>query len=51
MRNKRATRKSGFCCCCALSGLHETMHRNNKNAVRSTAFLLHIAEESKGKTQ
>ena len=30
MRNKKATHKSGFCCCCALSGLHETMHRNNK---------------------
>ena len=24
MRNKKATLASGFCCCCALSGLHET---------------------------
>ena len=51
MRNKKATRKSGFfvvavhCRACTKQCSEIT-----KDSVQSTAFLLHIAEDSKGKT-
>ena len=51
MRNKKATRKSGFCCCCALSGLHETMHRNNKRSRTLYGFLVAHCRGFQGKDE
>ena len=49
MRNKKATLASGFCCCCALSGLHETMHRNNKKCRTKYGFLVAHCRGLQGK--
>ena len=49
MRNKKATRKSGFCFFEHCRACTKQCSEITKDSVQSTAFLLHIAEDSKGK--
>ena len=51
MRNKKATLSSGLCFSEHCRACTKQCSEITKDAVQSTAFLLHIAEESKGKTQ
>ena len=50
MRNKKATQKSGFCFSEHCRACTKQCSEITKDAVQSTAFLLLIAEDSKGKT-
>ena len=49
MRNKKATLSSGFCFSEHCRACTKQCSEITKDAVQSTAFLLHIAEDSKGK--
>ena len=49
MHNKKATQKSGFSFSEHCRACTKQCSEITKDAVQSTAFLLHIAEDSKGK--
>ena len=49
MRNKKATLSSGFCFFEHCRACTKQCSEITKDSVQSTAFLLHIAEDSKGK--
>ena len=49
MRNKKATQRVAFVVRVTMGACSQIVTLIIKGAVRSTAFLLHIAEDSKGK--